>query len=336
MNFDHKYINLLQTILNEGTIKKDRTGTGTKSIFASDISHDMSKGFPLLTTKKLHFKSIVHELIWFLKGETNIQYLKDNGVTIWNEWADENGELGPIYGKQWTDWNGHTRLEEDYSLNTVRTSFSGEYVGGKSGPLVERKYKGINQIQYIIDQLKTNPDNRRLLVSAWNVDEIDKMKLPPCHYSFQFYTREMDLNERIKEYSNSLNKHISYFADFTESNLDDLQFPKRKISILWNQRSVDTFLGLPYNIASYSLLLSMIGHCVNMIPEKVKGNLGDTHLYLNHIDQAKEQINRDCYKYPLPTIKFNTEEKDIFKIKYEDIELIEYNAFPNIKAPIAV
>lgn len=329
MNLDHKYNHLMQRILDEGVLKQDRTGTGTKSIFGTSIEHNIMKdGFPLLTTKKLHFKSIAHELLWFLKGDTNTKYLTDNGVTIWNEWADANGNLGNIYGKQWVDWNGKGGLISK-GLNQ-----NAEFVYDK----------GINQIQYIIDQLKTNPDNRRLLVSAWNVGELDKMALPPCHYSFQFYTRELSVNERAKLLSDKLNKEIiktslhgeGQFEMEVTKDADAFGVPKRAISILFNMRSCDTFLGLPYNIASYALLLSMVGHCVNMIPERVVGNLGDTHLYLNHFDQAKEQISRDCYKYKLPTLKINTQETDIFKIKYEDFVLENYQAFPSIKAPIAI
>lgn len=326
MNLDHKYKHLIQRILDEGITKQDRTGTGTKSIFGTSIEHNIMKdGFPLLTTKKLHFKSIAHELLWFLKGDTNIKYLTDNGVTIWNEWADANGNLGPVYGKQWVSWKEFVPYNITENNCQVAT-------------------RVFNQIQYIIDQLKTNPDNRRLLVSAWNVGELSQMALPPCHYSFQFYTRELSINERAKLLSDKLNKEIiktslhgeGQFEIEVTKDADAFGIPKRAISILWNQRSVDTFLGLPYNIASYALLLSMVGHCVNMIPERVVGNLGDTHLYLNHIDQAKEQISRDCFKYKLPTLKINTKETDIFKIKYEDLILENYQAFPNIKAPIAI
>jgi thymidylate synthase len=302
-NLDKQYQQLLQDIIDNGVTKQDRTGTGTISLFGRQIRHKMSDGFPLLTTKKMPFKTIVTELLWFLRGDTNIKYLVDNNCHIWDgdayknyctaykdghefyedeqvkrsftqeefidkiktddEFAKKWGELGKIYGFQWRNWNG------EYELG--------------SG---ESKY---DQIANLINELKTNPDSRRLMVNAWNVGELDQMVLPPCHYGFQVYTRELSHKERcdLFGHNDSLDRDYSY-----SKWLDDNGYPKRAISLMWNQRSVDTFLGLPFNIASYGLLLEIIAKSVNMIPDELIGNLGDVHLYNNHIEQAKEQIGR--------------------------------------------
>ena len=291
---EHQYLKLLQDILDNGVEKKDRTGTGTRSVFGRQIRHKMSDGFPLLTTKKMAWKSIVTELIWFLRGDTNIKYLVDNGCNIWNgdayknyqqefkptpweftpntihefinniktddEFAEKWGELGPIYGKQWRSWT-----EER------------EHIDGVS----YFKYSNIDQITNLINDLKTNPDSRRLMVSAWNVGELDQMVLPPCHYGFQVYTRELSESERFNWYGNKIGSHMHHDHIIQEMNENDV--PKRAISLMWNQRSVDTFLGLPFNIASYGLLLEIIAKAVNMIPDELIGNLGDVHLYSNHI-----------------------------------------------------
>jgi len=305
-NIDKQYTALLQDILDNGTRKSDRTGTGTISVFGRQIRHKMGEGFPLLTTKKMAWKTMVTELLWFLRGDTNIKYLVDNDCHIWDGDAFKNflnksegdpdmiwnqdqfiykiktddefarvwGELGPIYGKQWREWE-----------------LKMEYVG------YARYDKNIDQIKNLIRDLKTNPDSRRLMVSAWNVGEIHEMVLPPCHYGFQVYTRELSMEEKWEQYTKSgLNieingtplelKHMG--TPFYPKSL-----PQRAISLMWNQRSVDTFLGLPFNIASYGLLLEIIANEVNMVPDELIGNLGDTHLYLNHIEQAKEQIGRD-------------------------------------------
>jgi len=297
-NLDKQYTDLLKTILEHGVEKKDRTGTGTKSIFGYTIRHNMAEGFPLLTTKKMYFKGIVTELLWFLRGDTNIKYLVDNDCHIWDgdayknyvnsdevrwpkskedfiehikndkEWEKKWGELGPIYGKQWRRWG--IKWEDTESI---------EY---------------IDQIQNLINDLKTNPDSRRLMVSAWNVGELDQMVLPPCHYGFQVYTRELSTRERVF----LMNKKLGVTDDLpqyynTDVEMDRNLIPKRAISLMWNQRSVDTFLGLPFNIASYGLLLEIIAKAVNMVPDQLVGNLGDTHLYLNHIEQAEEQIGRE-------------------------------------------
>ena len=324
---DTQYQNLLGLILGTGIEKEDRTGTGTLSIFGEQIRHNMADGFPLLTTKKMAIKTMMTELKWFLKGDTNIKYLVDNGCNIWNgdaykkyaeqlvpgfhgpwytqeqfidliktneSFAKDWGELGPIYGKQWTDWNG------------------------------------IDQILNLVNSLKKNPDSRRLMVSAWNVSELHEMTLPPCHYGFQVYTRVLDLDERIDWYNkNSDPSHQS--RDYFHEHMDDYAVPRRVISLMWNQRSVDTFLGLPFNIASYAMLLHLIAKEVDMIPGEIIGNLGDTHLYKNHIEQAEEQILREP-KPHLPKLKLNN--VDILNGEF-DYEILHYHSHPTIKAPLS-
>jgi thymidylate synthase len=384
-NLDKQYQRLLQDIIDYGVEKTDRTGTGTKSIFGYTIRHNMKEGFPLLTTKKMAWKSIVTELLWFLRGDTNIKFLVDNGCHIWdgdayknylknsstsldgmylskeefihhvknNEtWGKKWGELGPIYGKQWRKWQGWMDLNDDDRRGSI----------------------WYDQIQTLIHQLKTNPDSRRLMVSAWNVAELDEMVLPPCHYGFQVYTRELSIEERVAEYEKR-----GYIK-----NIDPLDYvPSRAISLMWNQRSVDTFLGLPFNIASYGLLLSLIAKEVNMVPDQLIGNLGDVHLYSNHIEQAKQQIGRelsyevryhtwfannyetgfeynesekvdfdDPYWTPTPkttrepyhlpeiSLNFEYQYQEGYKILWDkinvsEIELINYKSHPPIKAPLS-
>jgi thymidylate synthase len=308
-NIDRQYKELLEHIIHFGVDKADRTGTGTKSIFGWQIRHNMKEGFPLLTTKKMAWKTMVTELLWFLRGDTNIKFLVDNGCNIWNgdaykryervwnwdldeplpmdkfieriktdnEFAKKWGELGPIYGKQWRSWG----YREDLKLvDNNRGDFEYEKV----------ITTGIDQIYNLINELKTNPDSRRLMVSAWNVGELDQMVLPPCHYGFQVYTRELSWEERSKLLDVTQGPWDSIAAIGTA--MDKQNLPKRAISLMWNQRSVDTFLGLPFNIASYGLLLEIIAREVDMIPDELIGNLGDVHLYSNHIEQAKEQIGR--------------------------------------------
>ena len=262
-----QYLNLLNRIMTEGTKKTDRTGTGTISIFGHQMRFNMEDGFPLLTTKKLHLKSIIHELIWFLQGDTNVKYLQENGVRIWNEWADENGELGPVYGHQWRSWP--------------------DYDGGT-----------IDQIQNVVDLIRHHPDSRRMIVSAWNVAEVKDMALPPCHTLFQFYVAE------------------------------------GKLSLQLYQRSADTFLGVPFNIASYALLLQMMAQVTGLKVGEFIHTTGDTHLYLNHLEQAKLQLTRE--PRPLPIMKLNPDVKDIFSFKYEDFQLEDYNPWPHIKAEVSV
>jgi thymidylate synthase len=338
-SLDKKYKELLQDILDNGVKKEDRTGTGTLSVFGRQIRHKMSEGFPLLTTKKMYFKGIVTELLWFLRGDTNIKYLVDNDCHIWDgdaykaferwkqetdakirkenptidfqpleyeskeefinkiktdtDFAEKWGELGPIYGKQWRSW-------AQYSVSEV-TFGTGSYTAFR---------REIDQIANLINDLKTNPDSRRLMVSAWNVGELDQMTLPPCHYGFQVYTRELSLEERNKWAWDNWGITCEM-----ESVLDEQEVPKRAISLMWNQRSVDTFLGLPFNIASYGLLLEIIAKEVNMVPDELIGNLGDTHLYLNHIEQSKEQIGREL------TIE---ERIDLASKKYENFDIMDF------------
>ena len=262
-----QYLNLLNRILTEGTQKGDRTGTGTLSIFGHQMRFDLRDGFPLLTTKKLHLKSIIYELLWFLRGDTNVHYLQEHGVRIWNEWADENGELGPVYGHQWGSWP--------------------DYKGGT-----------IDQIKNVVDMIKHNPDSRRMLVTAWNPAEVDDMALPPCHCLFQFYVAD------------------------------------GRLSLQLYQRSADSFLGVPFNIASYALLLQMIAQVTGLEAGEFIHTTGDTHLYLNHLEQAKLQLTRE--PRPLPKMKINPDVKDIFDFKYEDFELIGYDPLPHIPGVVAV
>jgi thymidylate synthase len=261
------YLALLQHVLDHGARKADRTGTGTISVFGHQMRFDLSEGFPLLTTKKVHLKSIIHELLWFLKGDTNIAYLKENGVSIWDEWADANGDLGPIYGYQWRSWPA-------------------------------RDGRHIDQIAEVVQTLKTNPDSRRIIVSAWNVGEIDYMKLPPCHAFFQFYVAD------------------------------------GKLSCQLYQRSADIFLGVPFNIASYALLTMMMAQATGLKPGDFVHTLGDAHIYLNHLDQVNLQLSRETRA--LPTMRLNPEVRDIFAFKYDDFSLEGYDPHPGIKAPVAV
>jgi thymidylate synthase len=355
-NLDNQYQELLKTILEYGIEKKDRTGTGTKSIFGYTIRHNMSEGFPLLTTKRMGIKTLSTELKWFLKGDTNIKYLVDNNCHIWDgdcykayikrynkgeyvgktkllenskknrtltepftqeefinkiktndEFAKEWGELGPIYGKQWRSWG--TNKYDVIGIHKV------------------------DQIQNLINDLKTNPDSRRLMVSAWNVGELDQMVLPPCHYGFQVYTRELSISERVNLFMQG--KKVERFLEkITAKDLDNENIPKRAISLMWNQRSVDTFLGLPFNIASYGLLLEIIAKMVNMVPDELIGNLGDTHLYLNHVEQAKEQIERTSFELPKLRIASGPLD-DIAHHEIMDFDILNYQSHPTIKAPLS-
>ncbi|MGN6295427.1 MAG: thymidylate synthase [Ginsengibacter sp.] len=267
-----QYLQLLKKIIDTGNDKSDRTGTGTRSLFGYQMRFDLQKGFPLVTTKKLHLKSIIYELLWFLKGDTNVKYLQENGVRIWDEWADENGNLGPVYGKQWRSWEG---------------------ANGKT----------VDQVSDLIKELKTNPDSRRLIISAWNVADLPEMKLMPCHCLFQFYTAP------------------------TESG-------RKKLSCQLYQRSADVFLGVPFNIASYALLTMMIAQVCDMDLGEFVHSFGDVHLYKNHFEQAQLQLTRN--PFTLPQMKLNPAVKSIFDFKYEDFELVNYQSHPGIKAQVAV
>ena len=358
-SLDKQYQDLLQSILDYGVEKQDRTGTGTKSIFGYTIRHNMKDGFPVLTTKKMAWKTMVTELLWFLRGDTNIKFLIDNNCHIWDgdayknyctaykdghefyedeqvkrsftqeefidkiktddEFAKKWGDLGPVYGKQWRSWENFFYDNPD------------PYGDGFS------HYK-VDQIQNLINDLKTNPDSRRLMVNTWNVGELDRMVLPPCHYGFQVYTRELSLEERneirdMQYFRNNLHKSLKG----SDTKIDWENIPTRAISLMWNQRSVDTFLGLPFNIASYGLLLTILAKEVNMVPDQLIGNLGDTHLYLNHIEQAKEQITREPFE--LPTLnQFPTYEgsrPSIESYVVSDFTLKDYKSHESIKAPLS-
>jgi thymidylate synthase len=364
---DKQYQDLLATILEHGVTKKDRTGTGTKSIFGYTIRHNMKHGFPLLTTKKMAFKTMVTELLWFLRGDTNIKFLVDNDCHIWDgdayknyvnkcnedkwmkeiglnlpfpnksyglysqeefinkiktddEFAKKWGSLGKIYGHQWRSWGGefslHIGLERDGSQDKINFK------------------QGTDQIANLIPELKTNPDSRRLMVNAWNVGELDSMVLPPCHYGFQVYTRELSLNEKWEQYTKSgLNIEING-TPLELKHMGTPFYPKllpqRAISLMWNQRSCDIFLGIPFNIASYGLLLEIIAKEVNMIPDELIGNLGDVHLYSNHIEQAKEQIGREPFQLPKLTLEHSSLDPVELVYKLED-----YQSHPTIKAPLS-
>ena len=262
-----QYLDLMRHVRDHGTVKDDRTGTGTVSVFGYQMRFDLGKGFPLVTTKKCHLRSIIHELLWFLKGETNIKYLKDNGVSIWDEWADENGDLGHVYGYQWRSW-----------------------------PTADGRH--IDQISQVVDQLKNNPDSRRIIVNAWNVGEVDDMALPPCHAFFQFYVAN------------------------------------GKLSCQLYQRSADIFLGVPFNIASYALLTMMMAQVTGLQPGEFVHTLGDAHLYSNHMEQVEEQLSRK--PFPLPSMKINPAIDNIFDFSFDDFELVGYESHPHIKAPVAV
>jgi thymidylate synthase len=335
-NIDKQYRTLLKDILDNGVIKTDRTGTGTISVFGRQIRHKMSEGFPLLTTKKMPFKTIVTELLWFLRGDTNIKFLVDNGCHIWDGDAYKryvkfffNGELAKNYENDFDTyyfsimdsqnllgWPQDGPISKEEFINKIKTDDKFAKQWGELGPIYGKQWRGwtkkkmwlstdgsyeniydevnqtvIDQISILINDLKTNPDSRRLMVNAWAVDDLPKMVLPPCHYGFQVYTRELSESERFRWYGNKIGSHMHHDRIIQEMNQENV--PTRAISLMWNQRSVDTFLGLPFNIASYGLLLEIIAKIVNMVPDELIGNLGDTHLYSNHVEQAKEQIGRN-------------------------------------------
>ena len=336
-NIEHQYLKLLDDILRNGVEKSDRTGTGTISVFGRQIRHKMSEGYPLLTTKKMAFKTMVTELLWFLRGDTNIKYLVDNGCNIWNgdaykKYKEAIAEVGLF----------DNMMSQEEFIDKIKTDDEFAKMWGELGPIYGaqwRKWDGIDQIQEVIDTLKTNSDSRRMLVSAWNVNYLDEMVLPPCHYGFQVYTRELSIEDRI-DYALSHNNFEFTDAIINDAHFEKYNIPTRAISLMWNQRSVDTFLGLPFNIASYGLLLEIIAKEVNMVPDELIGNLGDVHLYLNHIEQAKEQLTREPMKLPIvklssghnlrAALKGNFEEMDV-----NDVMLIGYDSHPTIKAPLS-
>lgn len=404
-NIDKQYQSLLQDILDNGVEKSDRTGTGTISVFGRQIRHKMSEGFPLLTTKKMYFKGVVTELLWFLRGDTNISYLLDNDCHIWDgdaykfylknfvppipplavdvqpgyfeplskedfikymklskndgrrgeTYIKENGDLGPIYGAQWRKWKAKAWVPSSYLDENNKPTINGsESLNGGMSRKILVNYPEIDQIANLIKDIKENPDSRRLMVSAWNVGDLDQMALPPCHYGFQIYTRELTVDERMKLWTDrnedcGLGKGTLIWAanGTQEGALDFKGIPRRTISLMWSQRSVDTFLGLPFNIASYALLLEIIAKEVNMVPYELIGNLGDTHLYSNHIEQAKEQITR--VPYELPTLEINTEfwktesgecgigplATNLQGFEISDFKLENYQSHPAIKADLS-
>ena len=324
---DEQYRGLLAEILYNGKEKSDRTGTGTLSRFGHQFRHKMKDGFPLLTTKKMAIKSIMTELKWFLKGDTNIKYLVENGCNIWNGDAYKN------YINNTNEFKGNWPDTMEEYIERIKTDNKFADRWGELGPIYGaqwKKWDGIDQIQEVINTLKTNPDSRRMLVSAWNVNYLDKMTLPPCHYGFQVYTRELNLDERI-DYYNGNSDPLNRSSDYFHEHMGVYGIPRRAISLSWNQRSVDTFLGLPFNIASYAMLLSLIAKEVNMIPEELIGNLGDVHLYKNHIEQAKEQISREP-KPHLPKLKLG--KIDILNGEFE-YEILHYHSHPTIKAKLS-
>lgn len=371
---DNTYLDLVKDIIDNGTISNDRTGTGTKKIFGKQFRHNMQDGFPLLTSKKLYTKGIIHELLWFLRGDTNIKYLIDNDVNIWNgdaykNFINKNKNLnldleinknivvveGPIY-------NATPRLltQEEF-INKIKIDDKFSNAWCQLGPIYGKQWRGyctlvpvsyhkglptefkperkLDQIQQVIDDLKNNPDSRRIMVNAWNVSEIDEMILPPCHYGFQLFTRKLSDDERrqyvIDNFIGEENEWVMRMNDL-DWNLIENQFgkiPERSISLMWNQRSVDTGLGLPFNIASYGLLLEMFAHVSNMIPDELIGNLGDTHLYLDQIEPIQEQFNRE--QFELPRLSLNKGITNIFDFKFEDIEIINYKSSPSLKLPLS-
>lgn len=322
-----QYKELLQDIMANGTDKGDRTGTGTRSVFGRQMRFDLAQGFPLLTTKKLHFKSIAVELLWLISGSTNIRFMKDHGVTIWDEWADEKGELGPVYGKQWRAW------ESPDESNTVDSSCL-EYSRHRDSS--NETFYGVkltDQLKQIIERIMTNPDCRRLIVTAWNPADISKMKLPPCHAFFQFYTRELTLLER-RQCMEKQGRNTRVFIDSLTADELDMAVPRRALSCHMYQRSADTFLGVPYNIASYALLTHMVAHLTEMAAGELVHSFGDVHIYKNHFDQVHEQLSRQ--PRPLPQISFARKVESIDDFKYEDFVLTGYDPHPAIKALVSV
>jgi thymidylate synthase len=318
---DDEYTKLVNYVFNYGVRKPNRTGVDTIGVFSYQMRFNLRDGtIPLLTTKKVHTKSIIHELLWMMSGDSNIKYLKDNGVTIWDEWADENGDLGPVYGVQWRNWQ--------------QFQFVPAHAEGSEWVPDEHRVNHIDQIAVLVDKLKNNPLDRRLIVSAWNVADLPQMKLPPCHYAFQFYTRPLTLLERVRHAS----KTHYVPDDISEADLEQVfgvnGVPKYELSLMLNQRSCDIGLGVPFNIVQYSFILRMFCEVANMIPGEFIWNGGDTHVYVNHIDALKEQLARVAY--PSPSFKFARKVADINDFKYEDFVIRGYESHPAIKMEVAV
>jgi thymidylate synthase len=349
MNVELQYLELLKDILENGCSKGDRTGTGTISVFGRQIRHKMSEGFPVITTKKMAWKQIVTELLWFLRGDTNIKYLLDNDCHIWD------GDAYQAYLREHSKnpnetagLNGGIPFTKDEFITLIKTSSSFAHKWGELGKVYGHGWRNwndsIDQIKNLIFDLKTNPDSRRLLVSAWNPSDLPNQVLPPCHYGFQVYTRELTLKERFKLWENLPNKDVMDFPigpleDMTDeiyhNTLTQIGVPERSISLMWSQRSCDFLLGIPFNIASYATLLEILAKEVNMVPDELIGNLGDCHIYSNHIEQVKEQISRTPYK--LPTLKFEVTNllENLMDWKPSDFSILNYESHPAIKAPLS-
>lgn len=366
-----QYLDLMSHVQLNGVNKEDRTGTGTRSVFGHQMRFDLSEGFPLVTTKKCHLKSIIHELLWFLQGDTNIRYLKENGVRIWDEWADENGDLGPVYGYQWRSWpvvretskeinltiaerceeanqygDYYRQLGEAYALRSnddrrgalMALSKRLDAMGIPKARRVPSVYSGaIDQISNIVKTLKTNPDSRRIIVSAWNPALVDEMALPPCHALFQFYSAPMTMNERLRLAGGLESFNLDpglHTQDEILAILDQKAIPTRKLSCQLYQRSADIFLGVPFNIASYALLTMMLAQVTDHALGDFIWTGGDCHLYNNHEEQVNLQLTRK--PLPLPVMRLNPEVRDLFAFKFEDFTLEGYESWPAIKAPVAV
>ena len=335
-----QYQDLMAEVFAKGTPKKDRTGTGTLSIFGHQMRFNLQEGFPLVTTKRCHLRSIIHELLWFLKGDTNVKYLNDNGVTIWDEWKNKDGDLGPVYGKQWRAWTAHDEVHTGNKKIIAEMEEDGwEEAGYREASMLLTK--DIDQIAKVMDQLKNDPDNRRIIVSAWNVADLDDMALAPCHAFFQFYTREMSLDERVQWAEENDNVLWSDYihATFVDENtrlgwLDKAGVPTRKLSCQLYQRSADVFLGVPFNIASYALLIHMFAQQANMAVGDFVWTGGDVHLYSNHLEQARTQLGRTPRALPKLIIKRKPD--SIFDYKFEDFDIEGYDPHPAIKAPVAI
>lgn len=337
-----QYLALMQDILDNGVVKNDRTGVGTLSVFGRQLRFDLREGFPLVTTKKVHLKSIIHELLWFLNGDTNVKYLQENGVKIWNEWSDEEGNLGPVYGKQWREWRDCKVVEcHDVGRTQQLMQRGYNYIGNmkENGTTYLVYEKAHDQISKVIQQLREDPDSRRIIVSTWNVSDLDDMALNPCHNYFQFYTTEMTVLERLNWFEENepekfANTPLNNDEKVLHETLDREGIPRRKLSCFYMMRSNDYLLGAPFNIASYALLTYMVAQQLNMVPDELVYSGVDVHLYSNHLEQAKLQLTRE--PYPLPKLVIKRKPDSIFEYKYEDFELVDYQAHPHIAAPVAV
>lgn len=342
-----QYLALMQDILDNGVVKKDRTGVGTLSVFGRQLRFDLKEGFPLVTTKKVHLKSIIHELLWFLNGDTNVKYLQENGVKIWNEWANEEGNLGPVYGKQWREWRDCKVVEcHDVGRTQQLMQRGYKYIGNikEDGTTYLVYEKPHDQISKVIQQLREDPDSRRIIVSAWNVGDLDDMALNPCHNYFQFYTTEMTLLERLDWYEANEPEKFANAPLINHEDIDNEErlhetldregIPRRKLSCFYMMRSNDVALGKPFNIASYALLTHMVAQQVNMVPDELVYSGVDVHLYLNHLEQIKLQLTRE--PYPLPKLVIKRKPDSIFDYKYEDFEVVGYQSHPHIAMPVAV